>query len=75
MYINCIHGYGGDGIFTHTALYSAPPPNTRLTYDTVWFYFEGGKDTEVRSGKVNWRSIDFCFFRPHRSTYYGNPRI
>ena len=66
MYINCIHGYGGDGIFTHTALYSAPPPNTRLTYDTVWFYFEGGKDTEVRSGKVNWRSIDFFFFRPHR---------
>jgi hypothetical protein len=41
-------GYGGDGIFTHTALYSAPPPNTRLTYDTVWFSFEGGKDTEVR---------------------------
>jgi hypothetical protein len=52
VYINFIHGYGGDGIFTHTALYSlqyrAPPPNTRLTYDTVWFSFEGGKDTEVR---------------------------
>jgi hypothetical protein len=40
--------FGGDGIFTHTALYSALPPNTRLTYDTVWFSFEGGKDTEVR---------------------------
>jgi hypothetical protein len=48
VYINFIHGYGGDGIFTHTALYSAPPPNTRLTYDTVWFSFEGGKDTKVR---------------------------
>ena len=48
MYIDFIHGYGGDGIFTHTALYSAPPPNTRLAYDTVWFSFEGGKDTEVR---------------------------
>jgi len=48
VYIHFIHGYGGDGIFTHTALYSAPPPNTRLTYDTVWFSFEGGKDTEVR---------------------------
>jgi hypothetical protein len=46
VYINFIHGYGGDGILTHTALYSAPPPNTRLTYDTVWFFFEGGKDTE-----------------------------
>ena len=44
--MNFIHGYGGDGIFTHTALYSAPPPNTRSTYDTEWFAFEGGKDTE-----------------------------
>ena len=22
--------------------------NTRLTYDTVWFSFEGGKDTEIK---------------------------
>ena len=63
MYINFIHGYGGDGIFTHTTLYSAPPPNTRLSYDTVWFSFEGGKDTEVRQGKVNWRSIKKKFVR------------
>jgi hypothetical protein len=48
VYIHFIHGYRGDGIFTHTALYSAPPPNTRLAYDTVWFSFEGGKDAEVR---------------------------
>jgi hypothetical protein len=46
--LHFIHGYGGDGIFTHTALYSAPPPNTRLTYNTVWFSFEGGKDAELR---------------------------
>jgi hypothetical protein len=33
--------------FSRTALCSAPPPNTPLAYDTVWFSFEGGKDTEV----------------------------
>ena len=46
MYIHYIHGYGGEGIFTYTALYCAPPPNTRSTYDTEWFTFQGGKDTE-----------------------------
>jgi hypothetical protein len=46
VYIHYIHGYGGEGIFTYTALYCAPPPNTRSTYDTEWFAFEGGKDTE-----------------------------
>jgi len=65
VYINSIHGYGGDGIFTHTALYSAPPPNTRSTYDIVWFSFEGGKDTEVRQGLLPYRQL---FFRPLRAT-------
>ena len=62
MYIHFIHGYGGDGMFTHTALYSAPPLNTRITYDTVWFSFEGGKDTEVRKGKLAFHRF---YFRPH----------
>jgi hypothetical protein len=32
--------------FRNNAIFSTPPPNTRSTYDTVWFSFEGGKDTE-----------------------------
>jgi hypothetical protein len=62
VYINCIHGYGVDGIFTHTALYSPPPPNTRLAYDTVWFSFEGGKDIEVSVQPFNLKGgfMVFC---------------
>ena len=38
----CHHSLLYLSFIIHTALYSAPPPNTHLTYDTVWFSFERG---------------------------------
>jgi hypothetical protein len=54
-------------IFTHTALCSAPPPNTRLTYDTVWFSFEGGKDTEVK--KLAFHRFVFQYVQFYQNTH------